>query len=51
MPLRQAGGVLSLYSLGAIGGVHVGEWFRNLIIGSMPAQLVSTCLTPEVLYS
>jgi predicted MFS family arabinose efflux permease len=41
---REAGGVLSLYGVGAIGGAYVGGWLSDRI-GSIRAQLVGLCLS------
>ena len=41
---REAGGVLSLYGVGAIGGAYVGGWLSDRV-GSLTAQLVSLCLS------
>lgn len=41
---REAGAVLSLYGIGAIGGAYIGGWLSDRI-GAMSAQFVSLCLS------
>ncbi|MBI3798694.1 MAG: MFS transporter [Deltaproteobacteria bacterium] len=41
---REAGGVLSLYGVGAIGGAYVGGWLSDRV-GSISAQLTGLCLS------
>jgi MFS family permease len=41
---REAGGVLSLYGVGAIGGAYVGGWLSDRV-GSIRAQLAGLCLS------
>jgi len=41
---REAGGVLSLYGVGAIGGAYVGGWLSDRV-GSISAQLAGLCLS------
>lgn len=41
---REAGGVLSLYGVGAIGGAYVGGWLSDRV-GSISTQLVGLCLS------
>jgi len=41
---REAGGVLSLYGVGAIGGAYVGGWLSDRV-GSMTTQLAGLCLS------
>ncbi len=41
---REAGGVLSLYGVGAIGGAYVGGWLSDRV-GSINTQLAGLCLS------
>ena len=41
---REAGGVLSLYGVGAIGGAYVGGWLSDRL-GSLRTQLVGLVLS------
>ena len=41
---REAGGVLSLYGVGAIGGAYVGGWLSDRV-GSISTQVVGLCLS------
>jgi len=41
---REAGGVLSLYGVGAIGGAYVGGWLSDRV-GSISAQVAGLCLS------
>src|SRR5262245_4323582 len=45
---QEAGGVLSLYGLGAIIGSYVGGWLSDRI-GSVMAQVLSLCLATAAL--
>lgn len=47
--VREAGGVLSLYGVGAIGGAYIGGWLSDRI-GSLRAQLLSMNLSAGGLF-
>lgn len=46
--VEGAGGILSLYGIGAIGGAYLGGWLSDRI-GSVIAQVVSLCLATGAL--